>query len=185
MGSGDCQIFVPLTQTFTGKHNSQTELSASIRGMLVFKRYSFSRSSLTRSLWYSGSALVVVSWRTFWQQTTAPQFEMRRPKDCSSLLANNGPVSVSAKWKTRARKVIPEHTRKNEKSDGQIQFSSLILKIFNIAICNIKTYVSSGGSLGHRTWFIRKESRWVRSRYQFTAFVLMSLIFQVCWHLAI
>lgn len=46
--------------------------------------------------------------------------------------------------------MIPEHTRKNEKSDGQIQFSSLILKIFNIAICNIKTYVSSGGSLGHK-----------------------------------
>lgn len=89
-----------------GKHNSQTELSASIRGTLVFKRHSFSRGSLTKSLWYSGSALVVVSWRTFWQQMTAPQFEMRRLKDCSSLLANNGQVSVSAKWKTRARKVI-------------------------------------------------------------------------------
>lgn len=122
-----------------GKHNCQTEFSASIRGTMVFKQFSFIQPSSPKSLWYSGSALVVVSWRTFWQQMTAPRLEMRRLKDCSSLLANNGQVYVSEKWKTRARKVIfmsQNAPSEMKKADRQIQLSTQTLKIFIIPIYN-------------------------------------------------
>lgn len=76
----------------------------------------------------------------------APQFEAKIPKHCSSLLANNGEVSVSAKDQSRKGDLyVPEHTYRNDLM-GKIPVSILGLKIFNIAIFN--TYGSSVGSLG-------------------------------------
>lgn len=67
----------------------------------------------------------------------APQFETKRLKHCGSLLANNGQVSVSAKRKTRAGKVIFMSQNVLADMKNLIQFSILILKIYNITICNI------------------------------------------------
>ena len=131
-----------------GKHNSLAEPSASAGGTLAFKGHPFSRGSPTTSLWYSRSALVVVSWRTFWQQMAAAQLEKRRPKRLRLSVSKQWPGFCFSKVEDQSGKGdlhVPERACGDEKSDGLILFSVPILKMFNIAIFYVVTCASSVG----------------------------------------